>query len=211
MRLAAEELPMLPGWLMAPQNLGLLLGCCNHPMVPMRRGSGSQPGAGRERPRAPRARLPAAWARGTAAQRAPAESLLAAAPAQRSREHRGDAHAAPACCWIRSAGGGRTDPQRGRGCSSRGLSSSSAPDPREMLSRSLSSAEGRAQCPRATGSRWEREVGPARGHRRPAEPPWGALPMPSVHPGYHYRGRGGRAEKAQREHGLRELVELWIR
>lgn len=149
MRLAAEELPVLPGWLVAPQNLGLLLGCCNHPMVPMRRGSGSQPGAGQERPRAPRARLPAAWARGTAAQRAPAESLLPPAPAQRSREHRGDMHAAPACCWICSAGG---DVQTHRGCSSLGLSSSSVPDPREMPSHSLSSAEGRARCPRATGS-----------------------------------------------------------
>lgn len=59
-------------------------------------------------------------------------------------------------------------------------------DPREMLFRSLSSAEGCARCPRATGSCWEREVGPAWGHRCPAEPPRGALPMPSVHPRYHY-------------------------
>lgn len=104
------------GWLAVPQNLGLLLGCLNHPTVPMQRGGPALSlGLARQRPRPPRARLPAAWAHGMAAQWAPAESLLAPAPAQRSREHRGDVHAAPACCWLCSAGGGCTDPQRGGG------------------------------------------------------------------------------------------------
>lgn len=53
-----------------------------------------------------------------AARRTPAESLLAPAPAQPSREHGRDLPAAPARCWICGAGGTHTDPQRERGCSS---------------------------------------------------------------------------------------------
>lgn len=85
------------------------LGCCLGAATTMRRGSGAQPGAGWEHPRAPPAPLPEAWARGTAARRAPAESLLAPAPAQRSQEHRGDV------LWICHAGGAMYRPKMGRG------------------------------------------------------------------------------------------------
>lgn len=135
-----------------------------------------------------------------AARRTPAESLLAPAPAQPSREHGGDLPAAPARCWICGAGGDvQTHNGRGDAAPPGTKLSPASPDPRETVFRSLSSTKGCAQRPGAAGSWWEREVGPAWGHRCPAEPPRGALSMPSVHPGYHYWGRGGRSEKVQGE------------
>lgn len=180
-----------------PKTLGCCLGAATTLRSPCKGGSSSQPGAGQEHPRAP---PPPCLADSRAARRTPAESLLAPAPAQPSREHGGDLPAAPARCWICGAGGDvQTHNGRGDAAPPGTKLSPASPDPRETVFRSLSSTKGCAQRPGAAGSWWEREVGPAWGHRCPAEPPRGALSMPSVHPGYHYWGRGGRSEKVQGE------------
>lgn len=177
------------------------LGCCLGAATTVRRGSGAQPGAGWEHPRAPPAPLPEAWAQGMAARRAPAESLLAPAPAQRSQEHRGDV------LWICNAGGAMYRPKmgRGEGASPRAELAPqppASPESRDAISFPLLAVpsgpgplvvggEGRLVQPGVTGVLLGLPGVPCT---------FGAFGVPLLG-----------AEKAEGGHGLRGLVQLWRR